>query len=1817
MLSLVLVFALAAAGIPQTATEAKADTVSRAASLSNPRREEAFSMSARQKTTWDCIYFGHYPQSEITAANDPSLYYRLEQEYWGKGDVILDGVRYRKTSGKFFRADPIKWRVLSINGTTALLLSDVVLDYKPYHTSDTAITWEKSTIRSWLNGYDATSNSAKANYSMSNFIDAAFTGAEQAAIRNTVVKNENNISYGTNGGNDTIDKLFLLSESETGVTDTAAGYGFVKNQSTYDEARRCQSSSYAKALGAYNSTSTTYVGNTYWRLRTPGYNTGNTCYVNFDGQVDSHSGNNYVNYSLGVRVALNLDLSSTNLYSYAGTVSSAGDNNPTEAENIQMSLSVPKNATAEEILQKMNLSQLINNVSFPSEKIEAPSVTIAGKKFSLFSLDASMSLKLGQNVQAKVDESRKVVQVLVGFNKFDGSAKIEAGENSSAYWSESYQQVKELYTGVTGKKVDSTTLWNKFSKLRGKLKKVDGSIGISANASTAGYMEFSYASGELKFAEGGVILEAALGTEQTYHLPPCPAVYITFGLEADFNGTVKLVRNGVMNYSPAMDAQIGLGASIGAGVGSNKLKTYAEIGMSGKLNLGVKLPAGSLSESLSVGLTADVYMESKVFGFSGPSYGPERFANVKLYPKTAKNRSIDAVGIEEFDWEEAELLERDYLSAANTGKSRAVTEHCSFTKENLYPYNAPQLAVLNNGQKLLVWIDDLGEKSGVNKTSLMYSVYNGGDWSAPQAIAETGGANDYPAVYSDGGKVFVIWQKAGQMPDDASLTDVLAGVELYLAVWENGAFSEAVRLTEDNDTYEMLQCVAAADGKIAAAWVENSENDPFQSSGTNLIRVKECTDGKWQEVLSLTASDSAANLNLAYIGGRLTLVYESGDTEDSVVYLVQGSRKKQFAGSGAQLLNGVLYFNSEDGLTAYDVAAGFRETVIENKTGDFTVADNGAKRAVVTTVYDGFQSELCAYLFDTDTGTWSEGITLTDEEKYIRDYSLCMGADGSLSAAVNFVEIEESDAGIYGAADLRVLDFGESEDLKISEITYEEALVTPGGLLPLDFTVTNNGMEAVNGFQVEISDAAGGLLQSGRVSCEIAPGESVETGCNYQLPETFSRHKIKVNVYAQNETKLTDNTAETEIGYADISVSGMYLSGSGSQVVLKGQIQNTGFEDAADTVVTVYESGAEGTVIGSAELGMVAAQESGEFELKIPEAYLRVHEEISGNVLYIAAESLAEELNYANNATQYLIQSYSDEPLMLNHQELNMNPGGTAMLEITCFRQSDLESQAVSWSSSDETIVRVEDGELSAASAGTAVVTAQIGEQEAFCTVRVLAGASVAGVCMEETSIRLPVGESKRLAVSVLPADAANKKVAFETSDKDVAIVGTDGTVQGVSVGTAFITVRSEDGNKSALCQVTVCQGENQRYTASFTDGENTSGESPESVTKEAGTLITLPQNTYQKEGLFFVGWSDGKSSYREGESYRMPYRDVVFTALWNEEAIPEYIIRASADTGGSISPQGEISVQQGREQMFLIHPDEGYTIGDVQVDGKSVGSVTEYTFDDISDGHTIEASFNRIPGKKVSDIILSESEHTLKVGETLLLTAAVWPEDAEEKTVIWKSENEEIVSVKNGTVTALSAGTAVITAESTDGSGVRASCTIHVTQDTGGEPDITPVSPTPEPSDKTPDDGTESQLPNRTQNDLPATQPEETALKAGDEVTDSLTSAKYRILSLSPAAAEYTASTKKGTSIKVPDLVVLNGQTFFVTSIAKSAFRGNKKLKSIVIGKNVKKIGEKAFYGCKALKKITIKSTGLKKVGKMRLKGFIKVQKLKCRKRN
>lgn len=114
------------------------------------------------------------------------------------------------------------------------------------------------------------------------------------------------------------------------------------------------------------------------------------------------------------------------------------------------------------------------------------------------------------------------------------------------------------------------------------------------------------------------------------------------------------------------------------------------------------------------------------------------------------------------------------------------------------------------------------------------------------------------------------------------------------------------------------------------------------------------------------------------------------------------------------------------------------------------------------------------------------------------------------------------------------------------------------------------------------------------------------------------------------------------------------------------------------------------------------------------------------------------------------------------------------------------------------------------------------------------------------------------------------------------------------------------------------------------------------------------------------------------------------------------------------------------------------------------------------------------------------------------------------------------------------------------------------------------------------------------------------TVIQATTEVKSG--KAVYSVTSDSKKTVEYTAPTsKKVTTAVVPAAIKVDGTTYKVTSIAKNAFKGNKKLKKVTIAKNVKTIGANAFSGCTSLKNVVIQSKSLSTIGKNAFKGIQK----------
>ena len=309
------------------------------------------------EATGTVINFGSYPQSKVT---DSTLISKLESEgnkyqwidynyYFGIGiltdgnmkpvkdmmlykDILYGGNKYRAVkinqyrpswtgdtslalhsyqddngyyTGNvyYFKYEPLKWRVL--DAVTGLVVCDSIIDSQAYNNyilhsgseywGDSGKTyyasnWEYSSLRAWLNN---------------EFYNTAFSEMQQDRIKEVTRENKS-IWDSKYDSNPTSDKITLLSYDD--IENTS--YGFSSSSETYDTARQRKGTDYAKCQGlyVYNDSGSSYNGNSWWRLRSPGYSDGarDVCY---EGCMKYYY--KLCNTFMGVLPALNLSVSSS------------------------------------------------------------------------------------------------------------------------------------------------------------------------------------------------------------------------------------------------------------------------------------------------------------------------------------------------------------------------------------------------------------------------------------------------------------------------------------------------------------------------------------------------------------------------------------------------------------------------------------------------------------------------------------------------------------------------------------------------------------------------------------------------------------------------------------------------------------------------------------------------------------------------------------------------------------------------------------------------------------------------------------------------------------------------------------------------------------------------------------------------------------------------------------------------------------------------------------------------------------------------------------------------------------------------------------------------------------------------------------------------------------------------------------------------------------------------------------------------------------------------------------------------------------------
>lgn len=786
----------------------------------------------------------------------------------------------------------------------------------------------------------------------------------------------------------------------------------------------------------------------------------------------------------------------------------------------------------------------------------------------------------------------------------------------------------------------------------GKVSSVDVKLSVE------GYVEFGQ---NAEFIEGGVIVKLK-GSGNTEYRPACTAgfAYAKYEMGISAQGKIKFTYvGGNISYVASLKLQPYGTIAVGAGWSL----AHAEIGATGGMQIELKFPYINNQESISINAAFGLYGEVKFFCI-GKRRTTEVVGNIwpatSLSDYTALSYINSEVSSDKLSEGELSMLPRDYLASDNkSGISKYNAENQSnLTPSDSFRYseisedkgvfeeNNVQYARLGDGTEILAWIHDFGDKSSADRTTLVYSVNknDGNGWSSIMPVcADTSTGDYYPDMTAKGDRAYLVWNKASKVfGDQVNEEDICKNMDVYAAVFENGAFCEPQIISDaDNGLVEFSPIVAADGNKAAAAWMINSENDYHYTKGKNSIYVCEYDGEVWSRPVSYAQNlNYVSDYDVDYVNGSAAVLYaEDADnipaTQDGCVYYIKDNKKVMVADDSynAEIVGfcgGKLYFSG--GNKVYKAAAGNLSNIYDTgiETSNFKVIKNAAGAETVMFLrQDGYKSNVYASYYRN--GIYTAPVPIAADDGRVTNYSPVYNEDGTISIAYDEQEVLENADYIYGLTDMVAKKNVKPDFFFVdSDLTYNTADVVPGNIIEFTAAVSNYTAGAVSKVKVSLEGSKAGELYTDILDLDIPVGERRNVSLPYTLPDNIINQRYTLTVIPMDfeDPDLSDNCAGCELGFSDIMFEDLKINDH----EITGKIINAGYQTAEKVSLTVKEDSQENDPLAMMfyEGVNLAPGESWEFSYQVqPAVFQNV-----GDVKYylLLAETDSFQNNYSNDS---------------------------------------------------------------------------------------------------------------------------------------------------------------------------------------------------------------------------------------------------------------------------------------------------------------------------------------------------------------------------------------------------------------------------------------------------------------------------------------------------------------------------------------------------------------------------------------------------------
>lgn len=909
------------------------------------------------------------------------------------------------------------------------------------------------------------------------------------------------------------------------------------------------------------------------------------------------------------------------------------------------------------------------NTSFNSKEgtiyvcIETTNGKIYKMNSNIVALEKSISLKIneqkaetviddsiegigGQEIKFKFGGGTTPISFTIGEEgKVKGTIGIKSEEKYNATW---YENIKDTITKheKSGETKYTTKEMEKLEESlkdnNGYIKKEHTSFGYGVEASIVGYIEGYYNrdNGDLRISECGIIfsISGSMSTSQqrVFMVGAVPVPYywqVKFETELsaeiglEFNSQNSEMKADII--MPEISVEISVAGSLCLGI-------KKVVGIGGQLQGGIKVNFNGPDykiENSKWTVTIDAFLLGQILGkeytynISELVLGRTHVFEEEIYPrdnKKTKKLSKDNANslIQIVSKNSSNIQEKYSLTKAsyelNTEKQQYVF------KENGYNYSSPNIAKLNDGTTVMVWVDYDYNRQKINQTALYYSVLKPecSEWSEPRQVENDGTADDMPVLKVIDNKMYLAWNDCSEaLEPNSTLIEQLSKMDISFAEFNGNEFISITNLSNNNLYMDIAADFTIIEDKPIVTWISNDKNDIFGQTGNNKIMISKYDGEKWdtetlKEEMEAINSVAICNEENEYS------VYISKDTDNDIytaddyeVFKITKEGINQVTNNDVQDNNLISSNNSVYWLSNGNITNGEETIEVSGVINDFKVIENENKEIIIYCTEDEKGNTKYYTCLKQSDGKFSIPVQVLSSNDINGGYSAYYDND-KIVVALNKVSREDFSSKIC------IDNFIIQPKISINDAYYNNYTLTKSGVLKTYVILKNEGLKEIQNYTINIYGKEQ-LLYTEEVNEILMQGESKKKEINIKLPNEIDFNSLRIEIKSSSDEK---DSYELKLGIEDISIEETIIISEEDKDIINSFIVNRGIQNIEEAVISLRKDTEDGEVIKTIKINDLKSGEEENIQIQLNN---KLEE---GKILYLTIEQLENEENLANNS---------------------------------------------------------------------------------------------------------------------------------------------------------------------------------------------------------------------------------------------------------------------------------------------------------------------------------------------------------------------------------------------------------------------------------------------------------------------------------------------------------------------------------------------------------------------------------------------------------